>query len=56
MFINNRKEYQARIKELQELERFDLLAPYRVTPEKLARRAQAWASLAEKAKRERQSA
>lgn len=53
-FINNRVEYQLR--QLQKLERKELLSPYRITPERLEIRAKAWANLADKAKRERQSA
>lgn len=53
-FLNNRKEYQLR--KIQELERKELLSPYRITPERLEIRAKAWASLADRAKRERQSA
>lgn len=49
-FLNNRKEYQ--LKKLQQLERKELLSPYKISPERLEIRAKAWASLADKAKRE----
>lgn len=50
-FLNNRVEYQLR--QLQKLERKELLSPYKISPERLEIRARAWASLADKAKRER---
>lgn len=49
-FLNNRKEYQLR--KIQELERKELLSPYRVKPETLGK---TWARLADRAKLERRT-
>lgn len=55
MFTNNREEYQKHLKMIQDIEKSELLSPYKVKPERLEIRAKAWANLADRAKRERQA-